>query len=63
MKQDGIDLTSQAIDKAPAGPGQRLVYIAPQVIFIGDLAKLTNAVGSRGRPDGGIQFGMKSSGL
>ena len=63
MKMDGIDLKSQGIDRGPSDPPQRLVYIAPKLVFIGDVEKLTNAVGSRGMPDGGVQFGRKCSGI
>jgi hypothetical protein len=60
--KDGMTPSANSPDAVPA-PAQRLQYVEPKLICLGDLAALTHAVGPNGNVDGGVAFGFMSSGL
>jgi hypothetical protein len=59
--KDEVASKSLGGDRAPLDPQQRLPYLAPVLTDFGDSGSLTQAVGSRGQPDGGLTFGFMSS--
>jgi hypothetical protein len=63
VMKDGISPQANDAAPLPAGTDQRLPYVEPKVIIFGKLGALTHAVGNNGRTDGGIQFGLKHSGV
>ena len=43
-------------------PAKKKPFQAPKLLVYGDLTQMTQAVGTKGQPDGGRAFGRRRSG-